>query len=295
VVVGGDTVRVFRDLVGVGATLAVAAPDTQVAANGRTRWRFVSWSDGQPRLHDLVGSAAGDTVIATLARDFRVAVTVPGGGTVTATPAIDLAGTFVAEGAPVTLVASPATGYVFAGWSGDTSAADVELALPLARPYVLAVRFDSLLAIASAAARPGAVMGAAYADTLRWAGGGPGAIWSVVGGGLPPGLAVDAAGRISGVPGATGTFPFTARVTSGPQVAERGFTLTVGAPALATSAVVTQLLRGTGPLTADALRYLDLLGNRNSGFDVGDFRAWVDATGAVVSGAAAALLSGGRR
>jgi hypothetical protein len=138
-------------------------------------------------------------------------------------------------------------------------------------------------------------MGAAYADTLRWAGGGPGATWSVVDGGLPPGLAVDAAGRISGVPGATGTFPFTARVTSGPQVAERGFTLTVGAPTLATSVVVTQLLRGTGPLTADALRYLDLLGNRNSGFDVGDFRAWVDATGAVVSGAAAALLSGGRR
>jgi hypothetical protein len=58
---------------------------------------------------------------------------------------------------------------------------------------------------------------------------------------------------------------------------------------------VAHLLRGSGPLTADQLRSLDLLGNRNAVFDVGDFRAWVDATGAVVTGAAAALLSGGRR
>ena len=89
VVVGGDTVRVFRDLVGAGDTVSVAAPDTQMAANGRTRWRFVSWSDGQPRVHAIVGTAAGDTLIATLARDFRVAVTVQGGGTVIATPAIE--------------------------------------------------------------------------------------------------------------------------------------------------------------------------------------------------------------
>ena len=294
VVVGGDTVRVFRDLVSAGATLAVAVPDTQIAANGRTRWRFVSWSDGQARLHDFVGSAAGDTLIATLARDFRVAVTVQGGGTVTATPPIDLAGTLVAEGAPVSLAAAPSTAHVFAGWSGDTSAADAELALPLARPYVLTARFDSLLGIASAAARPAALMGAAYSDTLRWAGGGPDATWSVVEGVLPPGLALDAGGRIGGVPGATGAFPFTARVTSGPQVAQRSFTLMVDAPLLATSAVVAHLVRGTGSLSADELRYLDLLGNRNSGFDVGDFKAWVDATGAVV-GAAAAFLSGGRR
>lgn len=210
VVVGGDTVRVFRDLVGAGDTVSVAAPDTQMAANGRTRWRFVSWSDGQARLHAIVGSAAGDTLIATLARDFRVAVTVQGGGTVTATPAIDLAGALVAEGAPVGLVATPGAGSVFVAWTGDTSATSLELSLPLGRPYALVARFDPL-------------------------------------------------------------------------------------PALATSAVVAHLLRGSGPLTADQLRYLDLLGNRNAVFDVGDFRAWVDATGAVVTGAAAALVSGGRQ
>lgn len=193
------------------------------------------------------------------------------------------------------LVATPGAGYVFTGWSGDTSATDPELALPLARPYVLAARFDSLLSIASAAARPAATMGAAYADTLRWTGGGPGATWAVVDGALPPGLALAADGRIGGVPGATGTFGFTARLTSGPQVVQRGFTLTVGAPVLATDAVVTHLLRGTGSLTADELRYLDLLGNRNTLFDVGDFKAWVDATGAPLAGRAAALSAGVRR
>jgi hypothetical protein len=49
---------------------------------------------------------------------------------------------------------------------------------------------------------------------------------------------------------------------------------------LATADVVAQLL-GTGtPLNADQLRYLDFQGNNNNGFDVGDFKAWVDATGA---------------
>ena len=57
------------------------------------------------------------------------------------------------------------------------------------------------------------------------------------------------------------------------------FRLLFGAPALSTQAVVGQLLSGTG-LTAAELSYLDLNGNRNSQFDLGDFLAWVKATGA---------------
>jgi len=57
------------------------------------------------------------------------------------------------------------------------------------------------------------------------------------------------------------------------------FRLLFGSPALSTQAVVAQLLAGSG-LTTEERNYLDLNGNRNSQFDLGDFLAWVNATGA---------------
>ena len=56
------------------------------------------------------------------------------------------------------------------------------------------------------------------------------------------------------------------------------FRLGVGAPAIAGQAVVQQLLSGTGLTTGDQ-NYLDLSGNHNAQFDVGDFLAWVVAGG----------------
>jgi hypothetical protein len=58
-------------------------------------------------------------------------------------------------------------------------------------------------------------------------------------------------------------------------------------PTLTTANVVNQLLNAAGTLTTDEMRYIDLLGNKNcvvvtqNCFDVGDFLAWVQATGAV--------------
>jgi len=290
VIVRADTVAVFRDLVGDGEAVPIAVADTQLAADGRTRWRFVSWSDGQPRVHDLVGSLAGDTVVATVARDFRLSVTIRGGGSVTATPAIDLTATLLDEGTPVTLVAVPDSGWVFGSWTQDTIATAAALTLSLGRPYDLVARFDPSLAIGAAPIRPTAVMGAPYADTLGVVGGSGVMAWAVVAGALPPGLALhETSGAITGIATATGTYQFTAEVVSGSQRAEGAFTLTVIAPTLATDAVVAQLLGGAGALTADELRYLDLLGNRNGFFDVGDFTAWVDVTGAPLSALTSAL------
>lgn len=47
-----------------------------------------------------------------------------------------------------------------------------------------------------------------------------------------------------------------------------------------TAEVVAQLLNGTSALTPAQLGDLDQLGNANGGFDLGDFLAWVQATGA---------------
>jgi hypothetical protein len=107
---------------------------------------------------------------------------------------------------------------------------------------------------------------------------------------MPRGLTVRPTGSISGIPEETGTFPVTVRVTSGAQTADQSLTLSVGAPALTTAAVLGVLLGTGGTLSADEIRYLDLLGNRNGRYDVGDFRAFIDKTGGTVSAAVMAEM-----
>ncbi|OLC32997.1 MAG: hypothetical protein AUH81_14970 [Candidatus Rokubacteria bacterium 13_1_40CM_4_69_5] len=66
---------------------------------------------------------------------------------------------------------------------------------------------------------------------------------------------------------------------------------------MATADVVAQLLGSQGPLSPAQLRYLDSKGNNNGIFDIGDFLAWVNATGASLSADAIARLisqKGGR-
>ena len=58
-----------------------------------------------------------------------------------------------------------------------------------------------------------------------------------------------------------------------------------------TAEVVAQILQSSTPLNADQVRYLDYLGNNNGFFDVGDFLAWVKATGAPLS---AVMMKGAR-
>jgi hypothetical protein len=188
----------------------------------------------------------------------------------------------------------------FCGWTGsDTTTIDSILTLPMARPYTVTGNFGTRATITSGGTRPNGVMGATYADTLRITGGGGATTWSVTGGALPRGVTlstIGSTGVLSGFPQDTGTYTYAATVASC-DTKSQTFTFSVTAPTLATADVVAQLLGPTSPLTADQVRYLDFLGNNNGRFDIGDFLAWVKATGAPLSPALlqAARLKGGPR
>lgn len=288
VLVDSSPFQVFRNLFDDGSSHTIAVADSQTPGSGRTRFTFVSWSDAGAISHTVTGALAGAAYTASMARAHRLNVVVGANGTVDFNPATDTNGVYVSEGTPVTLTATPTVPAVFGGWTGDTVTANLVVTLPMGRPYSVSAHFDPQIAITSGDPRPGGIMGKPYADTLRASGGSGSFSWQVVAGALPAGLALAVNGRITGIPTATGAFNFTARVTSGAQQTQQAYNLNVAAPTLVEANVVAQLLTGSALLTIDEIRYIDLIGNQNCGtavtaacFDVGDFLAWVQATGAV--------------
>jgi hypothetical protein len=183
-----NPVNVVRDLLEDGKGYQVSFNTPQLAPDGRARFHFVSWSDGGTISHTYVGTSAGDTLIANVARDFKLIATVSGNGTIQADTAIDLAGTFITEGRAVTLTATLGS-ETFGGWCGDTLTANTVVTLPMKRPYTVVASFGALT-ISSAAARPNGIMGAPYADILQAGGGSCANTWSVTVGALPQGLAL---------------------------------------------------------------------------------------------------------
>jgi M6 family metalloprotease-like protein len=208
-------------------------------------------------------------------------VTATGPGTVASSPVVP-ADTLLLQGTVVTLTAAPGAGGIFQGWRGDTASATNPLVLTMSRAWTVEAAFIAVLA-AAPVSPPAAVMGADYLLPLSATGGTGSYTWVLQSGTLPEGVTVRRTGALAGIPEETGSFPITVRVTSGAQAADQSLTLSVGAPALTTATVLGVLLGTGGRLTADEIRYLDLLGNRNGQYDVGDFRAFIDKTGGAVT------------
>jgi len=138
-----------------------------------------------------------------------------------------------------------------------------------------------LLDVTTTTLAPG-TMGADYSQTLQVANP-PGPVaWSIAAGTLPPGLALAATtGVLSGVAEQSGPFAFTVRATSGAQTGTRELTLTIDRPTVVVAGAANHLLGQTGQLTPALERFLDLQGNRNGRFDLGDLQAYVRAQGQV--------------
>ncbi len=289
--VDGTKYRRFSQLLAPSSTHTIAIDSAQITSDSLRQYVFQSWSDAGARSHDITGQLAGDSISAAVSTRFRVRATTSGGGTITPTPAGDVAaGMYVLKDSTISLKATPNSGKIFGGWSGDTASSADSIMLTVSKKYTVTAAFLDQLA-GSAGTPPAPVMGKAYSHTLTATGGTGTYSWQVVSGALPDGLTLSTAGAIGGIPSKTGSFSATARVSSGSQTADVAVALTVTAPTLVTADVVSQILGTRSPLSADDLKYLDLLGNNSGGFDVGDFLAWVNATGAQAPEIAAALAS----
>jgi hypothetical protein len=143
-----------------------------------------------------------------------------------------------------------------------------------------------LLRVANATLKNG-VVGADYADTLRLVSAPGTPTWSLYSGTLPPGLALAADGQLAGVPGSAGAFTFAVRADVGSQFGLKSFTVTVANPSVTIDAASQHLLGGA-QIDAALQRYLDLQGNNNGRFDVGDFRAFLRANGQLPAATAVA-------
>jgi M6 family metalloprotease-like protein len=278
IVVDGARTHVFHDIFADGSIHTITADSFQ--ATGTARYLFTSWSDGGARTHAIAGATAGAAYTANMAPAYLAKYTLVGSGTVVASRPVDpVNGTFIPLGDSVTLTARPDSGLRFGGWFGDTVTLGNPLSLRISRPFVLEARFETPLAVLDTALTA-AVMGEEYADTIRMSGT-PGTYgFRVESGTLPPGLKLDSLGGVlRGVPAAAGAYAFTVAARSLVQSLLLPLRLTVTAPALAASDVANQLLGPVRVLTDAQLRFLDLAGNRNGGFDVGDFAAWLDGNG----------------
>jgi M6 family metalloprotease-like protein len=243
-----------------------------------------TWAPGESFTDSLAGftidvdsaNASGSGV--TVVRGWRLRMQTNGPGAIAGAPT----GTCTSRcdhvaavrGSTVALAAQPNAGALFLGWSGACTGTG-ECAVKLDGNRVVGARFAVPVTITSASERRPAVMGAAYADTLRATGGSRVFTWRVTSGDLPPGIALEPSGVLRGTATAGGSFHFIASATSDAQSAQREFVLTVAKPTLAASTVLDALLAGGTALTADERNYLDLLGNHNGRVDLGDVRAWL--------------------
>ncbi len=141
---------------------------------------------------------------------------------------------------------------------------------------------------------PDGVIGAPYTETLTVQNPAGPVTWTFVSGSLPTGLTFDTqTGTISGIPEWEEELSFTIRVDDGVSFGVRTFTILVAPPALTITQAADGLLGVSSALTADLERFLDLQGNRNGSYDVGDFRAYLRAQGQL--GTASAATKDGRQ
>jgi M6 family metalloprotease-like protein len=149
--VNGSLVSRLERFFAPGSVIQLAADSVQLDPTERTRFEFLGWSDGGSRVHSVTAGESPDTIVAQLAARHRLKTSVQGAISAAVTSGVigDIgSGVFVTEGALVALRAAPQAGAVFAGWTGDTTAARDTLTLRMLRPFDVTANFLEIQEVA---------------------------------------------------------------------------------------------------------------------------------------------------
>jgi hypothetical protein len=144
ITVNGSRVSRLEQFFPSGTVIELSVDSAQTDESGRSKFDFLSWSDGGARTHTITARETPDTIVAHLSAGHRLRITVEGApvAAVTSGLAGDVsAGVYLAEGTSVTLQAAPQAGAVFAGWTGDTTATRDALLLVMQHPFDLVANF----------------------------------------------------------------------------------------------------------------------------------------------------------
>jgi M6 family metalloprotease-like protein len=150
--INGDLWGRFDDVIPAGDRVLLSVDDNQVVLGGKSRARFLAWSQGGAQTQTFISSAGRpDTLTATFTLEHRLLLAASGGGTVTSSVSGDLSqGVWLAEGAHATLTATAPAGNIFAGWRGDTVSTAPVLDLTFRRGYDLQALFVPQMVVAPA-------------------------------------------------------------------------------------------------------------------------------------------------
>jgi hypothetical protein len=127
-----------------GTPIELAVDLQQTSEELRSRFEFLSWSDGGDRSHSITVQDVPDTITARLAASYQLRMSVRGAplSAVTAGVTGDLvSGVYVAEGTSISLRATPQADAVFLNWTGDTISTRDTLTLPMRHPFRVLANF----------------------------------------------------------------------------------------------------------------------------------------------------------
>ena len=245
------------------------------------RYGFQAWSDGQPRVRSWTTGIADATLTATYGNsevsfDITLESPVPGvvPGVVVLNP--DSESGWIREAISVSVLAQPSTGMVFRDWTGALVGQPNPTIVVISTPSAAAARFDLTYAVSSDAGLQVDV-GAASDVDIRFtvANANEPLVW--VTSGLPPGLFfVGGSERaLRGAPLAMGDFVMTVRATDAIGLTGAvDVDLTVGPPYVGLQ-VMAEPFMSVGMVNSALETFLDLQGDGDGTYDLGDFRLWV--------------------
>jgi hypothetical protein len=148
--VNGASVSRLEQFFTPGTVIGLSVDSVQADDTGRNQFDFLEWSDGGPRDHDVTAGEVPDTIVARVAQEFRLRMSVQGAPTAAVTAGVfgDFSsGIYLGEGSTVTLHADPQAGAVFEGWTGDTTSTSDSLTLVMRHPFDLTANFVAVRAV----------------------------------------------------------------------------------------------------------------------------------------------------